>query len=315
MGETSDGSPNAARGARAAADAEKPAGETSSLLARLFGWADADLSDKKATETEASAEATLRAASGAAGERAREMLLNLRRLQNLRVEDVAVPRADIMALALETPLDEVVQVFRETALTRLPVFGDTLDEPLGFLNLKDLALRHGFGGAAEVDMRAMLRPMLYVPPSMPIGTLLQRMQTSRTHIALVIDEYGGVDGLVTIEDLLEQIVGEIEDEHDEIEVRPWREEAPNCFIAQARTELDDFSAATGVDLRLEEQDEEIDTLGGLVFRLSGRIPERGEIIPHPHGHEFEVIEADPRRIKRLRLRLNQGTAVLDKAAE
>ncbi|MEO1000082.1 MAG: hemolysin family protein [Pseudomonadota bacterium] len=308
MGETSDGSPSAARGApNGTGDTDEAAGSTS-LLARLFGRSEAETPKLNGNAP----------AAGPVGDRARQLALGLDQMRRMRVEDVAVPRADIVAIPVDAGLADVVAVFRESQLTRLPVYGETLDDPLGFLHLKDLALRCGFSAdpPACFEVGPMLRRMLYVPPSMPTGTLLQRMQTSRIHMALVIDEHGGVDGLVTIEDLLEQIVGDIEDEHDEIEAAPWREETAGVFTAQARAELDDFEAATGIDLRLHEADEDVDTLGGLVFRLSGRVPERGEVIAHPGGHEFEVIDADARRIKRLRLRLDRGgPAVLDRAAE
>jgi magnesium and cobalt transporter len=151
----------------------------------------------------------------------------------------------------------------------------------------------------------MLRPLLFVPPSMTIGVLLSKMQAERRHMALVIDEYGGVDGLVTIEDLIEQVIGEIEDEHDVDEGTYWSIESTGCYLALSKTPLDDFEAEIGMSLTDHEDvdEEEIDTLGGLVFMLAGRVPARGEVVPHPDGPEFEVIDADPRRIKRLRVRL------------
>jgi len=180
---------------------------------------------------------------------------------------------------------------------------------MGMVHLKDFALNHGFdGGAGRFSLRSMLRPLLFVPPSMPIGVLLQKMQSDRMHMALVIDEYGGVDGLVTIEDLIEQVIGEIEDEHDTGEDRFWTEEGPGCYLAQSRTPLEDFESAIGRSLTPEGADEEIDTLGGLVFMLAGRVPARGEIVHHPDGPDFEVIDADPRRIKRMRVRLNPPVA-------
>ncbi|MEX2519657.1 MAG: transporter associated domain-containing protein, partial [Paracoccaceae bacterium] len=142
-----------------------------------------------------------------------------------------------------------------------------------------------------------------------------RMQQRRIHMALVVDEYGGVDGLVTIEDLVEQIVGDIEDEHDEADEAAWRREAPGVYVCNARAELADFEAEAGVDLLPDDLDEEVDTLGGLVFMLSNRVPERGEVIAHPDGHEFEVIDADPRRIKRLRVRLFDAERAASRAAE
>ncbi|WP_424984484.1 hemolysin family protein [Microbulbifer sp. S227A] len=230
-------------------------------------------------------------------------MINLRRM---RVEDVAIPTAEIVAVPNSISKDELVQQFRESGMTRIPVYEGTLDTPLGFVHLKDFALSHGFNGeTAEFDLGSMLRPLLFVPPSMPIGVLLTKMQTERRHMALVIDEYGGVDGLLTIEDLIEQVVGEIEDEHDTDEDRPWVKEKPGCYVALAKTPLAEFEAEIGQSLtdHHEVDEEEIDTLGGLVFMLSGRVPGRGEVVPHPEGPEFEVIDADPRRIKRLRVRL------------
>ncbi|HEX9857640.1 MAG TPA: transporter associated domain-containing protein, partial [Paracoccaceae bacterium] len=159
------------------------------------------------------------------------------------------------------------------------------------------------GAAGRFSLRKLLRPMLYAPPSMPIGVLLQKMQKERVHMALVIDEYGGVDGLVTIEDLIETVIGEIEDEHDEDEGALWKEEKPGVYLAQSTAPLDEFEALIGVALRTDEEDEDIDTLGGLVFLRAGRVPARGEIVPHESGVEFEVVDADPRRLKRLRVRL------------
>lgn len=230
-------------------------------------------------------------------------MVNLRRM---RVEDVAVPSADIIALPLTASLDELVDAFKDSGFTRIPIYDGTLDNPIGFAHLKDLALRYGFnGGGGAFDLKATLRPLLFVPPSMTIGVLLTKMQTERRHMALVIDEYGGTDGLVTIEDLIEQVIGEIEDEHDQDEDQHWYEEKPGCYVALAKTPLEEFEAEIGQSLTAHDEvdEEEIDTLGGLVFMLSGRVPARGEVVPHPEGPEFEVIDADPRRIKRLRVRL------------
>ncbi len=231
-------------------------------------------------------------------------MMNLRRM---RVDDVAIPKADITAVPITSSLDELVAVFKESGLTRLPVFDGTLDNPVGMAHLKDLALTHGFNGRTEdFDLAAMLRPLVFVPPSMTIGVLLTKMQAERRHMALVIDEYGGVDGLVTIEDLIEQVIGEIEDEHDVDEGKYWTVEKPGCYLALAKTPLEDFEAEIGHSLTDHDDvdEEEIDTLGGLVFMLSGRVPARGEVVVHPDGPEFEVIDADPRRIKRLRVRVN-----------
>ena len=235
-------------------------------------------------------------------------MMNLRRM---RVEDVFIPKADITAIPETSSLDEVVAIFKETGLTRLPVYDGTLDTPVGFLHLKDLALTHGFnGGGKAFDLKAMLRPLLFVPPSMTIGVLLTKMQAERRHMALVIDEYGGVDGLATIEDLIEQVIGEIEDEHDIDEGQNFTEEKPGCYLALAKTPLDEFEAEIGRSLTDHEEvdEEEIDTLGGLVFMLSGRVPARGEVVVHPDGIQFEVLDADPRRIGRLRVRLAPASA-------
>ena len=237
----------------------------------------------------------------------RHSLLNLR---NMRVEDVAIPKVEIVSVPMTITQDDLVDVFRETGMTRLPVYDETLDSPKGLVHLKDFALKHGWNGHGEFVMEDLLRPLLFVPPSMPIGVLLQKMQSERRHMALVIDEYGGVDGLVTIEDLIEQVIGEIEDEHDVDEDALWTREASGSYLALAKAPLEDFEGATSVNLTEDDSvdEEEIDTLGGLVFMLAGRVPARGEVVVHPDGHEFEVVDADPRRIKRLRVRLGAQPA-------
>ncbi|GGF71789.1 conjugation transfer protein [Paracoccus acridae] len=227
-------------------------------------------------------------------------MVNLRRM---RVDDVAVPKAEMVAAPETSSLDDLVVLFREHGFSRLPIYDETLDSPLGMIHLKDLALKHGFGQGGDFNLRPMLRPLLYVPPSMPIGVLLQQMQQKRIHMALVIDEYGGVDGLVTIEDLIEQVIGEIEDEHDEAEGSLWVVEKPGQWLIQARAPVNDVETETGLTLTGEDEDEDIDTLGGLIFVLAGHLPAQGEVIPHASGAEFEVVDADPRRIKTVRLRL------------
>ncbi|MBZ4690213.1 MAG: CorC/Hlyc family protein with domain [Cereibacter sp.] len=246
-------------------------------------------------------------------------IANLRRL---RVDDVAIPKVEVIAVPLDIGKDELVEVFREHGFSRMPVYKGTLDHPQGLVLLKDLALQHGFNGSSgRFSLRKLLRPVLYAPPSMPIGVLLQKMQRERVHMALVIDEYGGVDGLVTIEDLIETVIGEIEDEHDEAEGALWAQEKPGVYIVQSRAPLEEFEAEIGLRLRRDEEDEEIDTLGGLVFLRTGRVPVRGEIVPHESGAEFEVIDADPRRIKRLRVRMpgvvqaQTPVALIEKATE
>ncbi len=293
MGETTDGHP--ASGPELSEDGDPDSPARSSFFSRLFRR---DEPEEEAAGRTPSPE-DREAISGA-----REMLLNLRNLRRMRVEDVSVPRADIVSAPEHASLDELVAVFQSSTVSRLPVYSETLDQPVGLVHLKDLALKYGFGAESDTfDMSGLLRPLLYAPPSMPIGVLLQKMQAARIHMALVIDEYGGVDGLVTIEDLLEQIVGDIADEHDEDEGPLWTRETPGVFLAQARMDLEEFEAAAGVRLIDGEDAEEVDTLGGLVILLAGRLPERGEVVQHPAGHEFEVVDADARRIKRLRVRL------------
>lgn len=230
-------------------------------------------------------------------------------LRRMRVEDVAIPKAEIVAVPVNARLEDLVTAFRDSGFSRLPVFKGTLDAPLGLIHLKDLALQQAFTDPKpRFNLRKMLRPLLYAPPSMPIGVLLQKMRSERIHMALVIDEYGGVDGLVTIEDLIETVIGEIEDEHDTSEDGLWVLEKPGQYLAQARAPLGEFEAEIGLKLADEAEDEEVDTLGGLLFMWLGRVPARGEVIAHESGAEFEVVDADPRRIKRLRVRLPQAGA-------
>lgn len=294
MGDT-DGSSNAAHRAQLQNQAEFSTGETSAergFFSRIMD-AISPAEEPEPVETDHPADTALQPHG----------MINLRRM---RVEDVAIPTAEIVSVPNTITRDELVQVFRESGLTRIPVYEGTLDTPLGFAHLKDFALIHGFNGnSTEFDLQSMVRPLLFVPPSMPIGVLLAKMQTERRHMALVIDEYGGVDGLLTIEDLIEQVVGEIEDEHDTGEDQTWLKEKSGCYVAQARTPLDEFETEIGRSLTKHKDvdEEEIDTLGGLVFMLSGRVPARGEVVCHPDGPEFEVIDADPRRIKRLRVML------------
>ena len=232
---------------------------------------------------------------------------------SLRVEDVMVPRAEIIAIAGDIGLQELTKCFQEAGHSRLPVYGETLDEPTGFVHVKDLlnylALdapgRSAKSYPNKKIIKNILRPVIFVPPSMAADALLKKMQVGRVHMAIVVDEYGGTDGLVTLEDLIEPIVGDIEDEHDEDEpeVKTLKDKKGQTYWeADARIDIEDFEAVLGRDIATPEQDDEVDTLGGLVFFLAGRVPERGEIIPHPLGMEFEVLEASPRRVKRLRLR-------------
>ncbi|MEM9584725.1 MAG: transporter associated domain-containing protein [Pseudomonadota bacterium] len=294
MGSESDGSSSAAHSAQT--DSIEAGTRRPGLFERLTGA----LSPTPAGQGEAPAGLEHPSTAAALG-------LGLTNLHSKRVEDVAIPRVEIVSVPVDIALDELIKVFRDSGLTRLPVFKETLDTPIGLVHLKDLALRYGFNGKgasrSKFALEDLVREVLFVPPSMPIGVLLQKMQSGRKHMALVIDEYGGVDGLVTIEDLIEQVIGEIEDEHDIEEADTFRLEKPGVYLAQSRAPLDAFEAEVGLRLSDEEMDEEIDTLGGLVFLLTGRVPARGEVVKHPSGAEFEIVDADPRRIKRIRFRM------------
>lgn len=248
------------------------------------------------------------------------------RFHLLRVDDVMVPRANIVAIEKTATLKELSKAFRDAGHSRLPVFEDTLDNPIAMVHIKDLMPYLMFDARGRTAktypdrkvIRTIKRQVLYVPPSMLAQDLLRRMQARRIHMAIVVDEYGGTDGLVTIEDLIEPIVGDIEDEHDELNDALKKivlEGGKICWDADARMSIDDFETAIGVDFATLDEEEEVDTLGGLVFTLVGRVPERGEIIVHPQGVEMEVIDADPRRVKRLRVTLTvDDNAVGDNAA-
>ena len=239
----------------------------------------------------------------------RAMLKAVLGLHRLTAEDVMVPRSDIEAVSAEASLGALLAAFRTGGHSRLPVYGENLDDPQGMIHIRDLtehvASRLPGLGADELDAPAgaagLLRPVLFVPPSMPAMDLLKRMQATRTHIALVIDEHGGTDGLVSMEDLVEMVVGDIEDEHDVAQGLLVAGEG-GVIEADARTDLDEVSRAAGIDLAaLLGPDEEVDTLGGLVVTLAGRVPRRGERIETAGGLAFEVVDADPRRVKRVRL--------------
>jgi len=242
--------------------------------------------------------------SPALSQQERVMLSNLLEFGELKVRDIMVPRAEIVAAEESMPLPELVTLFRAAKHSRLPVFAETLDDPTGLVHVKDvmalLEMRpDGDYRLEDSSISRIKRPVLFVPPSMRAVDLLLKMQTSHTHLALVIDEYGGTDGLVTIEDIIEEIVGDIADEHDE-EGAALRADG-TCFIADARIDLEDFKTETGLDFSTPETEQDIDSLGGLVISLLGRVPQRGEIVSHPSGYEFEVLDADPRRIRRLRI--------------
>ncbi len=229
----------------------------------------------------------------------RRLLVNILKLHELTAADVMVPRVDIIAMPVDTPFAEAARRMAEHGHSRVPVFRETLDDVVGIVHFKDL-LPYAVDGRA-VPLQQLLRKVLFVPPSMPVLDLLLQMRLSRVHMALVVDEFGGIDGLVTIEDLIEEIVGEIEDEHDDADQPKLIARGDGSVIADARTPIEALEARTGRLLPPEEE-EEVHTLGGLVFALAGRVPARGEVIKHPAGFEFEVLDADARHIKRLRLR-------------
>jgi CBS domain containing-hemolysin-like protein len=246
------------------------------------------------------------------------MMRRILHFGKLTVEDVMVPRADIVAVDESITVDELMRVFREAEHSRVPVYHETLDDPRGMIHIRDLM--SWITEEAETSVKAPLdlgrvdlkrtigaiaitRELLYVPASMAALHLLLKMQNTRIHLALVVDEYGGTDGLVSIEDLVEEVVGEIADEHDVEEAPLIRSDPRLGLIADARVPIEDLEKHIGVELGSGEQEEDIDTLGGLVFALAGRIPELGERVLHPSGVKFEVLEADPRRIKKLRIHL------------
>jgi CBS domain containing-hemolysin-like protein len=248
----------------------------------------------------------------------RAILHNVLQLAEKRIDDVMVPRADIQAVEADATLGALIAHFRQVGHSRIPVYKESLDNITGFVHVKD-ALRRITAPVTEpgkelpvrlvspalrqrIENLDIIRNVLFVPPLMPVGDLLQQMQRGRVHMAIVIDEYGGTDGLVTIEDLLEAVVGEIEDEHDEAEVALVRKVNSNVFIASARAELDEVKQVIGPDFDPGEHADDIETLGGLVFDLAGHIPAKGEVVNGIKGFEFEVLAADSRQIKRLKIK-------------
>ena len=230
----------------------------------------------------------------------RLMLMNILNLSELQVDDVMVPRADIIAVEEGSCLDDILSVIRKELHSRTPVYRETLDDVVGMVHVKDLLVRASNGRAFNLER--VMRRTLFVPPSMPARELLLKMRKSRIHMAIVVDEYGGTDGLVTIEDLVEEIVGEIEDEHDTAEAPLLVEGPDNTLEADARAPIEQLEEILGQALLEPDREEDVDTLGGLVVALVGRVPGVGERAQHPSGTEFEVLDADARRIKRLRIR-------------
>jgi CBS domain containing-hemolysin-like protein len=229
----------------------------------------------------------------------RRLLVNILKLHELNAADVMVPRIDIVSVPIDTPFADAARQMAEHGHSRVPVFRETLDDAVGIIHFKDL-LPYAVDGRA-VPLADLVRKVLFVAPSMAVLDLLLQMRLSRVHMALVVDEFGGIDGLVTIEDVIEEIVGEIEDEHDDADQPKLIERGDGAVIADARTPIEALEARAARPLRPPGHDE-VDTLGGLVFALAGRVPARGEVIKHPSGLEFDVLDADPRRIKRVRVR-------------
>lgn len=273
----------------------------------------------------------------------RLMLKSILELRERRVGDLMVPRADIVAVQKDMSLGELLAVFANAGHSRLVVYDDTLDDPVGMVHIRDLvayltqkamtprpslATERGKASGASmpafnlkaIDLSAslsaarLIRRLLFVPPSMPSIELLASMQASRIHLALVIDEYGGTDGIVSMEDLVEEIVGDIEDEHDDDEAPMIARQGDGSYIADARASLEEVAETVDPAFAAGEEAEEVDTLGGLLVTLAGRVPVRGEIVPGPGGFEIEVLDADPRRVKRLRISLARGQGATAKDA-
>ncbi|MEO3475031.1 hemolysin family protein [Roseomonas sp. CAU 1739] len=241
----------------------------------------------------------------------RALLSNVLRLQGTTAYDVMVPRADIMAMPEDLTLEQAIAMIQKDGHSRYPIYRESLDDIAGMIHIKDVFA--AVGKDAPFDIKAIMRKPLFVVPSIPVLDLLLQMRQSRIHMALVVDEYGGIDGLITIEDLVETIVGDISDEHDE-DAAPHMTERPDGTIElDARTPVETFEAKLGQVLTDEERAADIDTVGGLVLTLAGRVPAKGELISHPSGLEFRILDADPRRIRRLRVR-RPGTEPQQRAA-
>ena len=228
----------------------------------------------------------------------RQMLRNLLHFGEQTAGDICVTRGDIMAVPSNITFDDLVRAFADAGHSRLPVYGESLDEVVGMVHIKDVFLANG-DPSRDATIDALMRTPLFVPESMGVIELLARMRSERTHLAIVVDEFGGTEGLVTIEDVVEEIVGDIEDEHDEAEVGLLTLLEDGVWEADARIELEELAAT--VDRRLTWEEDEVDTLGGLMFLLAGHIPAQGECVTHPSGWKLEAVESDPRRILRVRL--------------
>jgi CBS domain containing-hemolysin-like protein len=267
------------------------------------------------------------------GMETKSMMRNLIAFSELRIDDVMVPRADILAIEDTATMRELLVKFNEANHSRLPVYRETLDDVVGMIHVKDfMRWMTVKGGKAKtkttlssiavsaavlsltVKQAGLYRDVLFVPPSMPATDLLIKMRADHIHMAIVIDEYGGSDGLVTIEDLVEEIVGDISDEHDTDDENLIKRQDDKTYVADARVLISDVDKLLDVDLLPDEEEDEADTLGGLIFEMAGRLPTRGEIIKHPCGLEFEILQADPRRIKRIRIHVKDWPMSADEIA-
>jgi len=234
----------------------------------------------------------------------RALIANVLRLRGTTADDVMVPRADIIAMPVDVSLEQALDEFRREGHSRVPVFREQLDDVVGMVHVKDVMAYVGRADAFRLE--AIIRTPLMVSPQVPVLDLLLQMRQARTHLALVVDEYGGIDGLVTIEDLVETITGDIADEHDEVDAPMVTERPDGTLDLDARLSVEDFETRFGPVLTEEQRHADIDTVGGLVFTLAGRVPARGEVITHHSGMEFRVLDADPRRIRRLRAKLPEA---------
>jgi magnesium and cobalt transporter len=230
----------------------------------------------------------------------RALIANVLRLRGMSADDVMVPRADIVAMSAAVTLDQALEQLRREGHSRLPVFREQLDDIIGMVHIKDVYAYVGRPDAFKLE--AIMRKPLLVAPQIPVLDLLLQMRQARMHLALVVDEYGGIDGLVTIEDLVEEIVGDIADEHDEVAGPMITERPDGTLDIDARLPIEAFEERMGPVLTDDEREADIDTIGGLVFTLAGRVPARGEVLRHPSGIEFRVLEADARRLRRLRVK-------------
>ena len=231
----------------------------------------------------------------------RSMLLNVLKIDQIRSIDIMIPRADIGAVEVNDSFEKVLEVFIKESHSRVPVYEKNLDNIIGMIHIKDLVKYQNDGNFEEGFLKKIKRDIIEIPPSMPVLDLLMKMQLTRLHMGIVIDEYGGTDGLVTIEDVIEEITGEIEDEHDVQNMPMLTQTSPNSFEASARVEIKEFEKLSKINFFKENNSEDVETLGGLVVAMAGRVPQRGEILKHESGLTFEINDADPKRIKSIKI--------------